>query len=81
MNLSKKELTSEERSLLQKGSKFAVTPAPSPIKEYISTTTVVALQVGELNVMDCSSLYHDINRILNTFTNKPRYTTSPNQNI
>ena len=74
INLSKKELTPEEKSLLQKGPKFAVTPATIPIKEYISTTTVAALQAGELNGVDCSGLYHDVNRILNTFTNKPIHT-------
>ena len=64
----------EEKSLLQKGPKFAVTLATIPIKEYISTTTVAALQAGELNGIDCSGLYHDVNRILNTHTNKPIYT-------
>ena len=42
--------------------------------EYISTTTVAAFQAGELNGEDCSGLYHDANRILNTFTNKPIHT-------
>ena len=74
INLSKKELTSDEKSLLQKGPKFAITPATIPIKEYISTTTVAALQAGELNGVDCSGLYHDVNRILNAFTNKPIHT-------
>ena len=74
INLSKKELTPEEKSLLQKGPKFAVTPATIPIKEYISMTTVAALQAGELNGVDCSGLYHDVNRILNPFTNKPIHT-------
>ena len=32
---------------------------------------MAALQVGVLNGVDCSSLYHDVNRILNTYTNKP----------
>ena len=73
-NLSKKELTPEEKSLLQNGPKFAVTPATIPIKEYISTTTVAALQAGELNGVDCSGLYHDVSRILNTFINKPIHT-------
>ena len=68
------ELTLEENSLLQKGPKFAVTPATIPIKEYISTTTVAALQTGELNGVDCSGLCHDVNRILNTFTNTPVHT-------
>ena len=54
INLSKKELTPEEKSLLQKGPKFAVTPATIPIMEYISTTTVAALQTVELNGMDSS---------------------------
>ena len=31
---------------------------------------MAALQAGELNGVDCSGLYHDVNRILNTFTNK-----------
>ena len=68
INLSKKELTPEEKSLLLKGPQFAGTPANIPIKEYTSTTTVAALQAGELNCVDCSGLYHDVNRILNTFT-------------
>ena len=71
IKLSKKELTPEEKSLLQKGPKFAVTPATIPLKECISTTTVAA---GELNGVDCSGLYHDVNRILNTYTHKPIYT-------
>ena len=74
INLSKKELTPEEKSFLQKGPKFAVIPAIIPIKEYISPTTVAALQAGELNDVDCSGLYHDANRIHNTFTNKPIHT-------
>ena len=53
INLSKKELTPEEKTLLQKGQIFAVTPTTIPIKEYISTTTVAALQAGELNGVDC----------------------------
>ena len=81
INLSKKELTPEEKSLLQKGPKFAVTAANIPIKEYISTTTVAALQAEEINGVDCSGLYHDVNRILNTFTNKPINTTSPMHNM
>ena len=32
------------------------------------------LQAGELNGVDCSGLYHDVNRILNTYTNKPIHT-------
>ena len=74
INPSKKELTPEEKSLLQNGPKFAVTPATIPIKEYIFITTVATLQAGELNGVDCSGLYHDVNRILNTFTNKPIHT-------
>ena len=69
INLSKKELTFEEKPLLQKGPKFAVTPATISIKEYISTTAVAPLKAGELNGVDCSGLYHDVIRILNTFTN------------
>ena len=74
INLSKKEIACEEKSLLKKDPKFAVTPATIPIKEYISTTTVATLQAGELNGVDHSGLYHDVNRILNTFINKPIHT-------
>ena len=74
INLSKKELTPEEKSLLQKGAKFAVTLATIPIKEYISTTTVAALQTGKLNGVDYGGLYHDVSRILNTYANKPIHT-------
>ena len=70
----KKELKPEEKSLLKKDPKFEVTPATTPIKEYISTATVTALQAGQLNGVDCSGLYHDVNRILNTYTNKPIHT-------
>ena len=80
MNLSKKELTPEEKSLLQKGPKFAVTPATIPMKKYISTTNVAALQEGELNGMDCSGLYHDVNRILTPLPINQYIQTSPNQN-
>ena len=68
------EGTKEEKSLLQKGPKFAVTPATIFIKEYISTTTVAALQAGELNGVDCSGLYHDVNRIINTYANTTIHT-------
>ena len=74
INLSKKELTSEEKSLLQKGPNIAVTQATIPIKEYISTTTVVALQAGKLKDVDCSGLYYDVNRVLHTFTIRPIHT-------
>ena len=67
INLSKKVLSLEEKSLLQKGPKFSVTSATIPVKEYIFTTTVAALQVDELNSVDCSGHYHDVNRILNTY--------------
>ena len=40
----------------------------------ISITTVAALQVGELNDIDCICIDHDVNRILNIFTNKPIHT-------
>ena len=74
INLSKKELTPEETSLLQKGPKFAVTTAIIPITYYISTTTVATLQAGELNGFDFSGLYNDVSRIPNTSTNKPMHT-------
>ena len=35
---------------------------------------MAALQAGELNGVYCSGLYHDVNRIPNTFTNKPVHT-------
>ena len=35
---------------------------------------MAALQAGDLNGVDCSGLYHDVIRILNTFTNKPVHT-------
>ena len=74
INLSKKELIPEEKSLLKKGLKFAVTPGSIPVKEYISTTTVAACQAGLLNGVDFSGLYHDVSRIPNTYTNKPMHT-------
>ena len=52
---------------------FCSYPATIPIKEYF-TTTVAAPQAGELNGVDCSGLYHDVSRILNTYTNKPIHT-------
>ena len=74
INHSKKQLTPEEKSLLHKCPKFAVTPAIIPFKEYISTTTVAALQAGELNGVDQSGPYNDVNRIPNTYINKPIHT-------
>ena len=35
---------------------------------------MAALQAGELNGVDCNGLYHDVNRILNTYINKPMHT-------
>ena len=40
----------------------------------MSTATVAAFQTDELNGVDCCCLYHDVSRILNTFTNKPIHT-------
>ena len=37
---------------------------------------MAALQAGELNGVDCNGLYHDVNRFLNTDTNKPIHTNS-----
>ena len=74
INLSQEELTSEEMSLLQKGPKFVVTLVTMTIKEYITTTTVAPFLKGEFNDVDCSGLYHDVNRILNTYANKPIHT-------
>ena len=74
INLSKMELTPEEKSLLQKGPKFAVTLAIILIREYISTTTVAALQAGALNGVDCNGLCHDVSSVLNTYTNQPIHT-------
>ena len=50
-----------------------VTPATLPIKEYISTTTVAVLQADELKGIQCSGLYHDVNRIINAYINKLMY--------
>ena len=74
INLSEKDLRLEEKSLLQKGPAFTVTLATIPVKEYISTTTVAATQAGELNGVDYSGLYHDVNGILNTYINKAIHT-------
>ena len=35
---------------------------------------MTALQADELSGVDCSGLYHDVNRILNTYINKPIHT-------
>ena len=35
---------------------------------------MTALQAGEFNGVDCSGLHHDVNRILNTYTNNPIHT-------
>ena len=35
---------------------------------------MATLQAGELNGIDCSGLYHDVSRILNTYTNNPIHT-------
>ena len=32
---------------------------------------MAALKACELNSVDCSCFYHEVNRILNTYTNKP----------
>ena len=74
INLSEKKLTSEEKSLLQKGQKICSSLATIPVKECISATTLAAVQTGELIGVDCSGLYHDVNWNLNTYTNKPRHT-------
>ena len=74
INLSTKELTLKEKYLLQKGPNFAVTPATIPDKEYTSTTTLAALQDGDLNGVECSGLCHDDNRILKTYTTKSMHT-------
>ena len=72
INLSKKELMPKELSLLEIGPNFAVTQPTIAVKECICTTTVAALQEGELNGACYSG--HDVNRILNTYTNIPVHT-------
>ena len=32
---------------------------------------MAALKAGEIKGVDCSGLYHDVNRILTTYTNQP----------
>ena len=44
INHSKRDLTPKEKSFLQKGLLFVVTQATIPIKEYISTTTLLLWQ-------------------------------------
>ena len=70
INLSNKELTPEEKSLLQKGPKICSYPSNHTHPRYISTTTVAAIQAGEPNGVDCSGLYNDYigTSIMNPFT-------------
>ena len=63
-----------KKSLLQKDPKFAITLAIIPVREYISTTNVAAVQAGELSAVDFSGLYQGANRICNTYTNNPIHT-------
>ena len=70
----KKELTPEEKVFTTERPKVCSYPSNHSLKEYISSTTMAALQAGKPSGVDCNGLYHDVNRILNTFTNKPKQT-------
>ena len=74
INLSKMELTPEKSLYYRKAWNLRLSQQPSLLEKYISTTTVAVLQAGEFNSGDCSGLYHNINRICNTYTNKQKHT-------
>ena len=66
--------TPQEKSLLQKDQYLQLPQQPSPSKNTSPPSSVEAHQAGELIGVACSGLYHDVNRILNTYTNKPIHT-------
>ena len=80
INLSKKELTPEEKSLLQKGPKFAVTPATIPSR---NTSPLLLLQLSrQVNSMvwtAVASTMMSIELLTPLLINK-YIQTSPNQN-
>ena len=62
------------KSLQQKGPKICSYPSNIPHQGIYLLITVATLQACEFNGVDCSGLYHNVNRILNTYTNKPIHT-------
>ena len=61
INLSNTPLTSEQLSLLQKGSNFAITPKYPPIEAYITATELAS---SKLPTQEVEEFRSDVNRLL-----------------
>ena len=78
-NLSSKSLTSMEKTLLQKGPKFAISPPSTPEIDYIAATKHICDSLGENNLVgktDCMEYYAKVKDVLTKFTNKPKVIAS-----
>ena len=71
INLSSKPLSNGEQSLLQKGSKFAVSSSKVPLTEYIAVTKRICDELsGNTVVKDCTEIYHKTKEVLQHFKEK-----------
>ena len=74
-NLFSKPLTSAEKSLLQKGPIFTMTPSFTPIIEYITATKCICDSLEENNLFrktDCNKYYAKVKDVLTKFKNNPK---------
>ena len=70
-NLSSKPLSNGEQSILQKGTKFAVSSSKVPITEYIAVTKRICDELGENTTgRDCTEIYQKTKEVLQHFKEK-----------
>ena len=75
INLSSKPLSDGEQSLLQKGSKFAVSSSKVPLTEYIAVTKRICDELGENTVgKNCTEIYQKTKEVLQYLKEKKRHT-------
>ena len=71
INLSSKPLSDGEKSLLQKGPKFAVSSSKVPLTEYIAVTKRICDELSENTAgKDCTEIYQKTKEVLQHFKDK-----------
>ena len=69
--MSSKPLSDGDRSLLQKGPKFAVSSSKVPLTEYIAVTKRICDELSENTVgSDCTEIYQKTKEVLQQFKEK-----------
>ena len=75
INLSSKSLSNGEQSLLQKGSKLAVSSSKVPLTKYIAVTKRICDELDENTAgKDCTEIYQNTKEVLQHFRDKKGHT-------